>query len=346
MDLLTQGLVGGLLASSAARREELRVAAGAGFVAGMLADADALIRSSSDPLLVLEYHRHFTHALVFVPVGALLAALLLWPLMRRRLGFPRLYLFSLLGYGFSGILDACTSYGTHLFWPFSDQRVAWSLISIVDPVFTLGLFAALLLALRRQTARVARVGLLFGVAYLSLGLLQHQRAADLALELADSRGHAVERAQVKPTLGNLLLWRSVYLAGGRYHVDAVRLGVFSDSLVYAGDSIPEYTRGDANRDASAGTRLHADIFRFITFSDGFVARAPGQVRVLGDVRYANLPNSTAPLWGIELPEGDGEGSVRFGFYRDASSAVRETFLEMLLGERLATEIPYRGKQVR
>ena len=32
-----------------------------------------------DALLVLDYHRHFTHALAFVPFGALIAALLLWP---------------------------------------------------------------------------------------------------------------------------------------------------------------------------------------------------------------------------------------------------------------------------
>ena len=48
------------------------MAALVGAVAGMTADLDVLIRSSADPLLNLEYHRHFSHSLLFVPLGALL----------------------------------------------------------------------------------------------------------------------------------------------------------------------------------------------------------------------------------------------------------------------------------
>ena len=69
MDILTQGLVGGVLAQSLARKNERKIATLVGVVAGLLADADILIRSSSDPLLNIEYHRHFTHSLVFIPVG-------------------------------------------------------------------------------------------------------------------------------------------------------------------------------------------------------------------------------------------------------------------------------------
>ena len=64
MDLLTQGLLGGALASAAANREEARRAAFVGFGAALLADADVFIGSPGDPLLKLEFHRHFTHALI------------------------------------------------------------------------------------------------------------------------------------------------------------------------------------------------------------------------------------------------------------------------------------------
>jgi len=49
------------------------------FFAGLLADSDVLIHSSSDPLLTIEYHRHFTHSVFFVPIGVLLAAAVLFP---------------------------------------------------------------------------------------------------------------------------------------------------------------------------------------------------------------------------------------------------------------------------
>ena len=52
------------------------------------------------------------------------------------MSFKQIYLFSFLGYFSHGLLDACTSYGTVLFWPLSNQRVGLNIISIIDPLFT------------------------------------------------------------------------------------------------------------------------------------------------------------------------------------------------------------------
>lgn len=230
MDILTQGLLGAALAQSVAKPNEARLATAVGFLSGLLADADALIRSSHDPLLTLEYHRHFTHSIFFVPIGGLIAALLLWPFFRHRLRFGRLYVFALLGYSLSGFLDACTSYGTHLLWPLSDTRIAWSIISIVDPVFTLTLLAAAAYALLKRTPRAAHVGLGLAGVYLLVGWAQLQRAETFAEELAEARGHSIERLVVKPTLGNLVLWRSIYRNADTFHIDAVRVGMTSSTL--------------------------------------------------------------------------------------------------------------------
>ena len=148
MDPLTQGLLGGALALSVANKKESRLAAAIGFAAALPADADILIGAGDDPLLNIEFHRHFTHSLIFIPIGALMVASILWLLLRKRIGFKSIYFYALLGYGTSGLLDACTSYGTHLLWPFSDERVAWSIIAIIDPVFTLVLLIALILGFK------------------------------------------------------------------------------------------------------------------------------------------------------------------------------------------------------
>lgn len=314
MDILTQGLLGAGLAAAAAPPAELRTGAACGFAAGLLADADVLIRSSHDPLLVLEFHRHFTHALAFIPIGALLAALVLWPLARRRLTFARLFLYSLLGYCLSGFLDACTSYGTMLLWPFSEERIAWSLISIVDPIFTGTLLVSLLFALRRRRASASRVGLVLGALYLALGAAQHERAREALAVLASERGHAPVRAIVKPTFGNIVLWRGLYEHDGRVYAEALRAGI--ETTVYPGESAPLVVPTDG----------HAA--RFAVFSDGWLVadhRHPGR---LGDARYAMLPNSLAPLWGIESGPG---GGVRFVNDRTLSRGGRARFLEMLRG---------------
>ena len=336
MDPLTQGVLGAASAQSVSRPGELRRATVIGFLSGMLADADVLIRSSSDPMLVLEYHRHFTHSLFFVPVGALLAAIILWPFFRRGLSFRRLYLYALAGYLFSGFIDTCTSYGTYLLWPLTNTRYAWSVVSIVDPVFTLGLIVAVLLAVKRKLPMLGRYGLLFAGSYLLLGYVQLQRAETVMFELAEQRGHQVERHMVKPTFANLLLWRSIYLAEGTFHVDAVRVAL--SKRVYVGNTIARFDTASLPAQVTADTRLYRDIERFHHFSDDFVIYYPGRADILGDVRYAMTPLSVTPLWGIELDYNQPQQHVRYAFYRQADRAARQQFVDMLFGKDINPDL--------
>ena len=332
MDILTHGLLGGTLAQSCSRKNETRAATTTGFLAALLADADALIRSDADPLLTLEYHRQFTHSLIFAPVGALLVALLLWPAFKafgRPLAFRRVYLYALLGCATSGFLDACTSYGTHLLWPFTGGRIAWSIVPIFDPLFMLILGTALLFGLRRRSTLSARIGLLLAATYLSVGWFQHQRAEEAMRATAALRGHEAAKLTVKPTMGNLLLWRSIYRADGIYHIDAARAG--GAVRIYPGETVRAF---DAARDLPALSRdsvLYNDIRRFDFFSDGYLALHPEDPSLLGDVRYAMLPTSTRPLWGIRLDTQNPQAHAPFETSRRMSQEEIGRFTGMLKG---------------
>lgn len=334
MDILTHGLLGSTLALSCSRKNEMRAAAATGFLAALLADADALIRSSEDPLLVLEYHRQFTHSLVFIPAGALLVTLALWPAFKVfgcPLGFRRIYLYALLGCATSGLLDACTSYGTHVLWPFSEGRIAWSIVPIFDPLLSLALAAAMGLGLRWRKTLPARIGLILAAAYLATGWLQHQRAEEAMRATIAQRGHEAGKLTVKPTMANLLLWRSIYRANDVYHVDAVRLAPGGHARVYPGSTVRAF---DLPRDLpglSSDTVLHRDIRRFDFFSDGYLAMHPEDPRLLGDVRYAMLPTSTRPLWGIRLDAQHPDAHVPFEASRQMSREEIWQFIGMLRG---------------
>ena len=303
MDILTHGLLGGTLAQACSKKSETRDAVTVGFIAALLADADALIQSPADPLLTLEYHRQFTHSLIFIPAGALLVSLLLWLAFKkfgRPLGFSRIYLYAFLGCATSGFLDACTSYGTHLLWPFVGERLAWSIVPIFDPLFSLTLGAVMLAGLRWRKMLPARIGLLLAAGYLALGWFQHQRAEDAIRAAALLRGHATGQLTVKPTMGNLLLWRSIYRSGGMYYIDAVRVGVGGAGRIYPGTTVRAF---DPRRDLpalSTASVLYGDIRRFDFYSSGYLALHPEDQGLLGDVRYAMLPTSARPLWGIRL----------------------------------------------
>ena len=334
MDLLTQGLLGTAMAQAGAKQQEIRIATGIGFLAGIAADVDILIQSENDPLLNIEFHRHFTHSLFFVPLGALIVALLLWPFLRKRLPFSRLYLFTFLGYCLSGVLDAFTSYGTNLLWPVSDARIALNIISVLDPAFTLILLIAGVIAFRRYSRTMARFGLLLAAVYLSFGWLQLQRAETAAESLIAERGHRAEQLLVKPTLANLVLWRSIYEFDGKFHVDAIRVGLFSEPRIYPGESVDKFVLERDLNGLTASSVLAQDIARFSHFSSGFLAIRPEQPNVLVDVRYSNLPTTLAPLWGIEINPQQPDQHAQYKLYRDSSSATREKFLKLLLGEHI------------
>ena len=328
---MTHGIFGATLAVAKAPQGEARVAAGIGFLAGMLADADVLIGSARDPLLVLGYHRHFTHALLFVPLGALLATAALWPLLRRHLGFARIYLYAFLGYALAGILDACTSYGTLLFWPFSGERVAFSIVAVVDPALTLAIALPLAIAVVRRRAAIARVGLALALCYLALGLLQRERAEAAARELAQQRGHEPRRLLVKPTLANLLLWRSIYIAGGRIHADGIRVGALSPARIYPGESAALVVPAQDIPWAPPGSPALAQAERFAAQADGYLAWHPRSPRLLGDARYAMLPTSVEPLWGIEFDAANATAQVKLVSERTLTPEARQRFFDMLFG---------------
>ncbi|MDH5777251.1 MAG: metal-dependent hydrolase [Gammaproteobacteria bacterium] len=332
MDIVTQGLLGGVLAQAVATKNEKKIATFVGIVAGLLADVDIFISSSSDPLLNLEFHRHFTHSLLFIPIGAAIAWLILWPLLHRHINKKRLYLFALAGFSMSGVLDACTSYGTHLFWPFTDERVSLSIIAIIDPVFSLILLTTLLLGLHLQHRQLAYGGLTLCMVYLSFGFIQQQRAEQLANELRTKRGHTTEQQVIKPTLANLLLWRSVYVHEQRIYVDALRVGLFSKQQVFTGESVQKFSLQQDMPALDTTTPLYKDIQRFTLFSDDFVAYDPTQRNILGDMRYSMLPTSTKPLWGISIDKNYPQRHSDYRVFRDRSKNVRLAFINMLSGK--------------
>ncbi|SHF66364.1 inner membrane protein [Fodinibius roseus] len=330
MDPITHGLIGAAASSPLTDREKTRPAAFLGFVSAMLPDLDVLIGHSADPLLNLEYHRQFTHALVFIPPGALMASGLLWWFVRNKLSFKETYLFCLLGYATAGLADTFTSYGVQLLWPFTGERFAWNIISVFDPLFSLGLVLAVALAFYHRKKRF--IGIAFGwiSLYLLFGLIQRERAEDLACTLAEQRHHPVQQLIAKPTIANELLWSIRYVSGDSLYAYGARLLPFAEPVVYEGEAaalLPWQQQFGHIK----STTLFRDIERFSALSDGILTTHPNHDNVIGDGRYSMLPTSVKPLWGIEVDTAKADQHVDFKTYRDAGTEVREAFMEMLLG---------------
>ena len=155
-------------------------------------------------------------------------------------------------------------------------------------------------------------------------------AEQVAEDLREKRGHLATQSVVKPTLANLVLWRSVYIHRDRIHVDAIRVGLFDAGRVFEGESVARFSLHRDLPQLDESSVLYADIVRFLSFSDGYVALDPVQANVLGDIRYSMLPVSARPLWGIVIDPDKPQVHADYRFFRDSGPSVRETFLNLLL----------------
>ena len=336
MDPISQGAAGAILPQAFASVEKTRVYVLLGALAGMAPDLDVLIRSSNDPLLFLEYHRQFTHALLFVPIGAGICAIGLFGFVRHRLSLIEVYVVCFMGYLTHGLLDACTSYGTQLFWPFSTARIAWNNVSVIDPLFTVPLVTLLIIGTVRKQRIFAIAGLFWAIFYLIIGIVQRERVMDAAEAMAVTRGYEVEGLDVKPAFANLLLWKVVYDSGERFFVDSIRAGV--STQICEGESVSKL---NVLRDLpwlETSSQQHRDLERFRWFSNDFLALDSANDNFVIDIRYSTLPNRIDALWGVQLnPNAADNNHAEFRVMQSRRSQALPELWQMILGNGCISE---------
>lgn len=303
MDTFTQAVIGACAAQIGVKKEHVSLAAICGALAGMAPDLDTFIHSATDPLLGKMFHRHFTHSLFFIPIGAALVTLILWVIFFRKKSIKTIYIFTLLGYATHALLDSCTSYGTQLLWPLTNSRFAWDNIAIIDPLYTLPLFIGVVLTLIKKKSVWAESAFIYSLIYLGVGGVQHYRAVTVLNESASKRGHEVERYRVMPTLGNLFIWRSIYENNNRYFVDAISLWPTSSKNFYPGESVAKLNLKEIFPGLNESDIQFKDVERFRWFAHDWLALHPDKKNTIGDLRYSAEIKGIRPLWGIELTPG-------------------------------------------
>ena len=331
MDPVSQGAVGAAFAQSAAKKENIILIGFIGFLAGLAPDLDVLIRSEDDPILFLEYHRQFSHSLFFIPIGSFFVALFIFPFVGSLISLRMVYIASFLGYATHGLLDACTSYGPQLFWPFSDQRVTWNNISIVDPIFTVPIVILLAIAITKRKRIFSFIAIGWIIFYLSLGFIQYERTLSAAMDLANSRGHNAERMTLKPSFGNLILWKSIYQHEETYYVDAIR--TVHSSTWCLGESIEMFDYQYHLPSLDKDSQQAKDIERFRWFSQDYLGY-DDKNSLVSDIRYSMIPNQIAPMWGLVI---DTEQSIdehaAWWTSRSLDQSQLDLFKEMLSGKK-------------
>ena len=330
MDPVTQGAFGAIFAQTISSKKKILVGSIVGCFAGLAPDLDIFIRSASDPLLKLEYHRQFTHSLIFIPIGALIVTLFSRLLFKKYLSWSETYLFSFLGLATHGLLDACTSYGTQLLWPFTDERITWNYISVVDPFLTIPVILAIIFAIIMKNKYITLFGIAYILVYLTFGAYQENRAQFVGKSIANLRGHDSKDLTAKPSLGNLFLWKTIYEDDGFYYVDAVRL--FSKLEYCQGTKIKKLDLLNDFPELDIKTQQYKDIIRFDWFSQGYLGKVIDK-NIITDVRYSAVPNEVDGLWGIRISL-DKHNSSHVDWVVNRSNYMEKwkRFFDLLLGK--------------
>ncbi|MEP6907079.1 MAG: metal-dependent hydrolase [Pseudoxanthomonas sp.] len=304
MDSLSQIVLGGALAAAIVPARHRRAALLAGAALATLPDLDSLpIRLFTDnPVSLMTLHRSLSHSLFVLPlVGALL-----WWLFKRRghrvAESPARWFWAMqLALVTHPLLDAFTVYGTQLLWPISTPPVMWSSVFIIDPLYTIWLLVACIVAWFAQERTLAQralvAGLVLSTAYLGWSLLAKgrvDRQADRDLAALGLSG--APRFSV-PMPFNTLLWRVVAMTPQGY--------VIGDRSLVADHGPMQFKGYSSNTQALAQVRGIEAVDNLTWFNHGFMrSQVVGNELVLSDLRMGLEPDYNFSFV-VARREGDG-----------------------------------------
>jgi inner membrane protein len=199
-----------------------------GFLAAASPDLDFIISLlSDDPMTYLNHHRGVTHSVLLLPIWAgLLSGI--FNLLFRSLPLRQLYAISALSLALHIAFDVITSYGTMIFAPLSNWRVALDTTFIIDPIFSgiivLGLLSAAWSKTRHLMPKLASVTLL---CYIGVQAWANGQAEAIGTAWAKQHGLSAE-VHALPQPLSPFHWRLVVIDPDHYHMSYLKL--FGESV--------------------------------------------------------------------------------------------------------------------
>ena len=283
MDSLSQICLGaGVATLVMGQKVPLKQALIWGAVAGTLPDLDVLF-GAGDAIDKMVSHRGNSHALLYLALLSPFLAWLISAIHRQSSLFLRWWLAISLVLITHPLLDVMTIYGTRLGLPFTDTPFGIGSIFIIDPLYTLPLLIALIVALFRPAwcSLAAACGLGLSSLYLVWSFSAQQWiTVKVNAQLPSPAAKAV---LVTPTPLNTLLWRILIMTEQGYYE-----GFYN---VLDQDAAIDYQFFSQDSDLRQQYADHPDIARIASFSHGFYSLTRQQNKlILTDLRMGLRQN--------------------------------------------------------
>ncbi|MFT7160192.1 MAG: inner membrane protein [Bacteroidia bacterium] len=287
MDSLTQIVLGAAVGEAVLGKKVGNKAMLYGAIAGTIPDLDVLASQFTDTATALSIHRGFTHSIVF---SVLFAPICGWLVSRYESfkGFKSWSWLFFWAFVTHPILDAHTTWGTQLFWPF-DLRLAFKTIFVIDPLYTLPFLVFLILVLRQKRTTKKRqfynkMGLWVSSSYLVLTFLLKWMAFSQFEAALKTQKIDYTQIDTRPSPLNTILWSANVETENAY-----LLGNYSffDTKMITFESYPKnhHLLGDLTENES--------VQRMISISKGwYTINKKNELLYFNDLRFGLL--SIAP----------------------------------------------------
>lgn len=192
MDPVTHGLAGIVIARAGFSRRLNKWGPIIGGLTALFPDSDFILRFFGEEVF-LRYHRGVTHSLLLLPVYSLILAYIFQRVFRERGGYVFFYLLCFLSLLSHILLDLMTSFGTMAFSPWTDKRMSWDIVFIIDPWFTGAMLIPLLIAyfLKGYKRELAIVSIWLVIGYTGLCIFNHHSAVYAAELSIKERGNVL-----------------------------------------------------------------------------------------------------------------------------------------------------------
>lgn len=287
MDSLTQVALGGAVGEAVLGKKVGNKAILWGAIGGAIPDLDVIAYPLLDSVTRISWHRGYSHSLIFALLFSPILGWLINKIHKKEEATWRDWSLLMFWAIFTHIiLDCFTNYGTQVFLPFSDYRLAFNNIFIIDPLYTLPLlgFLVAILFIKRSSPKRNRlnlIGLGLSSFYILLTLTFKFYAGTQFERSLNEQGISYQRYMTNPTPFNSVLWRAV--AEGE---DGYWIGYYS--LFDRSKEIP-FQFVDRNEEFIEPLRDERAIAALKWFSDGYyvVTNHHGLIK-FHDIRFGEF----------------------------------------------------------
>ena len=230
MDSLTQIVLGAACGQLVLGKKIGNKALLFGAIGGTLPDLDVFVGRwiYANEIQTMAFHRGFMHSIIFALLGAFLFGWLTYKIYnsgkRKETTTQKDWILLFFWAIFTHpLLDCFTPYGTQLFAPFSNYRVAFNTISIVDPLYTLPFLISMIVVLcfkRSNSKRLlwTKIGIFSSTFYLLFTVANKLYIDAVFKKSFDKAGISIHRFSAQPTIMNTFLWYSVAETADDYHL--------------------------------------------------------------------------------------------------------------------------------